>query len=229
MAAFRYVEDKEHMSAQGAASRDQSMPARCLPKFGKSALSGMLAMAWVLALAAPVPALAQDKVESSATIETVAYQPIPPGARLLTQPETQSQMDDDAWRQVDADLSARGYAVGGDSDLVVTVATQLVSRLSADRSVSDVNIDKSDPKNAHLFSTEGGTLLNPQDPINTKDRVFRINMTVYDRPTGHFVWRGTVERSDAALDAAMAMREMLPALLDHFGETATGVTIPLSE
>lgn len=201
------------------------MPALHLSKTGKPALAALLALAWVLA----TPALAQDKVESSATIEAVAYQPIPPGARLLTQPETQSQMDDDAWRQIDADLSARGYAVGGDSDLVVTVATQLVSRLSADRSVSDVNADKSDPKNAHLFSTEGGTLLNPQDPINTTDRVFRINMTVYDRPSGHFVWRGTVERSDAALDAATAMREMLPALLDHFGETATGVTIPLSE
>ncbi|MBK8159353.1 MAG: hypothetical protein IPK59_11525 [Rhodospirillaceae bacterium] len=206
------------------------MPAIRLPNLGKPALAGLLAVAWIMASPTLVaPALAQDKVESSATIETIAYQPIPPGARLLTQPETQSQMDDDAWRQVDADLGARGYAVGGDSDLVVTVATQLVSRLSADRSVSDVNAAKSDPKNAHLFSTEGGTLLNPQDPINTTDRVFRINMTVYDRPSGHFVWRGTVERSDAALDAATAMREMLPALLDHFGETATGVTIPLSE
>ena len=126
-------------------------------------------------------------------------------------------------------MSARGYSISGESDLVVTVATQLVSRLSADRAVSDVNADKSDPKNARLFSTEGGTLLNPQDPINTTDRVFRINLTVYDRPSGHFVWRGTVERSDASLDAAMAMREMLPALLDHFGETATGVTITLTE
>ena len=199
------------------------MRAICLPNLRKPALAAMLAMACVMV----TPALAQEKVESSASIETIAYQPIPPGARLLTQPETQSQMDDDAWRQVDADLSARGYS--GESDLVVTVATQLVSRLSADRAVSDVNADKSDPKNARLFSTEGGTLLNPQDPINTTDRVFRINLTVYDRPSGHFVWRGTVERSDASLDAAMAMREMLPALLDHFGETATGVTITLTE
>lgn len=178
-----------------------------------------------------MPAMAQEAAKgvSTATIEAVSYQPIPPGAQLLTQPETESQMDDDAWRQVDADLSTRGYALGGDGNLVVTVATQLVSRLSADQTVGEFNAKKSDPKNANLFSTGGGTLLNPADPINTTDRVFRVNMTVYDRPTGHYVWRGTAQRSDANVDPSTAMREMLPALLDHFGETTSGVTVPIAE
>lgn len=182
-----------------------------------------------LALALLTPAAAQDPKATTATIETVAYQPIPPGAALQTQPETESQMDDDALRQVDADLAARGYALGGDGNLVVTVATQLVSRLSADQTVGEFNAKKSDPKNANLFSTEGGTLLNPNAPINTVDRVFRVNMTVYDRPSGHYIWRGTVERGDANVDPSTAMREMLPALLDHFGETTSGVTIPIAE
>jgi hypothetical protein len=201
------------------------MSVHSLSKVGSPVLAALLAagLAWA-------PAFAQEaKTEGTASIEAVAYQPIPPGAQLQTQPETQSQMDDDAWRQVDADLKSRGYGLGGDGDLVVTVATQLVARLSADRPLSDVNAEKSDPKKANLFSTGGGTLLNPQDPVNTTDRVFRVNMTVYDRPTGHYIWRGTAERSDAALDASTAMREMVPALLDHFGETASGVTIPLTQ
>lgn len=190
--------------------------------------AGFMALAFASPVLVP-PAGAQDPKATTATIEAVAYQPIPPGAQLQTQPETESQMDDDAWRQVDADLASRGYALGSDGNLVVTVATQLVSRLSADLSVSDVNARKSDPKNASLFSTGGGTLLNPADPINTTDRVFRVNMTVYDRPTGHYVWRGTAQRGDANVDPATAMREMLPALLDHFGETTSGVTIPIAE
>ena len=111
----------------------------------------------------------------------------------------------------------------------MTIATQLVARLSADRPAGDTAIARSDPKNAHLFSSSGGTLLNPADPINTTDRVFRVNVTAYDRLTGQYVWRGTVERGDATLDPAAALRTMLPALLDHFGETASGITVPLTE
>lgn len=193
-----------------------------------SRLFALPVLAVLMSLAGPLVAQ-EAKVESSARIDAVSYQPIPPGAALQTQPETQSQMDDDAWQQVDADLKGRGYAIGGDGDLVVTVATQLVSRLNADQSVGDVNAKKRDPKNSALFSTEGGTLLNPNDPINTTDRVFRLNLTVYDRPSGHYVWRGTVERADASIDPATALREMLPALLDHFGETAEAVTVPLAQ
>lgn len=190
----------------------------------------LLAVMAALALAGTGSALAQEtKVESSAKIDAVAYQPIPPGAHLETQPESQSQMDDDAWRHLDTDLSGRGYTVGGDGAYVVTVATQLTSRLNTDQSVATVNAERSDPKNAALFSTEGNTLLNPNEPVNTTDRVFRVNLTVYERASGHYVWRGTVERADAAIDPATAMREMLPALLDHFGENASGVEIPLAE
>lgn len=190
----------------------------------------LLAVMAALALAGTGSALAQEtKVESSAKIDAVAYQPIPPGAHLETQPESQSQMDDDAWRHLDTDLSGRGYTVGGDGAYVVTVATQLTSRLNTDQSVATVNAERSDPKNAALFSTEGNTLLNPNEPVNTTDRVFRVNLTVYERASGHYVWRGTVERADAAIDPATAMREMLPALLDHFGENASGIEIPLAE
>lgn len=204
------------------------MSATCLRHLEKSALalSVAAALAWGLATA---PQAQETKPESSASIETVAYQPIPPGSMLQTQPDTQSEMDDEAWRQADADLTARGYVLGNDGNLVVTVATQLVARLSADRPLGDVNAEKSDPRKANLFSSGGGTLLNPNDPINTRDRVFRVSVAVYDRGSGHYVWRGTAERGDAALDPSTALRTMLPALLDHFGETATGITIPLTE
>lgn len=194
-----------------------------------SVLAAAAVLAGLVMAGAGLAAAQEGKVESSARIDAIAYQPIPPGAHLETQPESQSQMDDDAWRQVDADLAGRGYSIGDDGAYVVTVATQLVARLNADRSVSEATAKKSDPKNAALFSTEGNTLLNPNDPINTTDRTFRVNLTVYERASGHYIWRGTVERADAAIDPSTAMREMLPALLDHFGETASGVEVPLVE
>ncbi|MBI2253369.1 MAG: hypothetical protein HYU58_01985 [Proteobacteria bacterium] len=205
-----------------------TMPARRFVKIRRTL--PVLAVAAALSLGTAGLAAAQEtKAESSAKIDAVSYQPIPPGAHLETQPESQSQMDDDAWRQVDADLANRGYSIGGDGPYVVTVATQLTSRLNADQSVGEVTAKKSDPKNAALFSTEGNTLLNPNDPLNRTDRTFRVNLTVYERSSGHYIWRGTVERADATVDPATAMREMLPALLDHFGENAKGVEVPLAE
>ena len=66
----------------------------------------LIPLAGLLALALTGTAPAQEtKVESSARIDAVSYQPIPPGAQLETQPETQSQMDDEAWRQVSGSAS----------------------------------------------------------------------------------------------------------------------------
>lgn len=172
-------------------------------------------------------AVAQETAPASlATIDTVTYAPIPPGARLVTQPETQGEMDDSAWRQANDDLASRGYQVGNEGNLVFTVATQLVERLGADKTQGEL-VTGSAVAEGMQYSTNERTLLNPADPINRTDRIFRISATVYDRQNGAFVWRGTAERSNAEVDPSTALRLMLPALLDHFGETASGVAVPM--
>lgn len=179
--------------------------------------------AWLLTGAGSV--LAQDEpATSSATIDAVTYAPIPPGAVLVTQPETQGEMDDSAWRLANDDLASRGYQIGTESSLVFTVATQLVDRLSSDRG----QLGESAVAEGMQFSSNQQTLLNPDQPINRNDRVFRVTATVYDRANGAFVWRGTAQRSDAEIDATAALRIMLPALLDHFGQSVEGLNVPLA-
>lgn len=167
--------------------------------------------------AAPLPSIGH--------IDSVSYAPIPPGARLVTQPETQGEMDDAAWRLANDDLAARGYQVGNDGDLVFTVETQLVDRLSSDQTQQSL-LGQSAIADGMQYSTNQRTLLNPDAPIQRSDRIFRVNATVYDRGSGAFLWRGTAERSSAGIDPAAALRLMLPALLDHFGETAESVAVP---
>lgn len=162
---------------------------------------------------------------SVARIDSIAYAPIPPGARLITQPETQGEMDDSAWRLANDDLAARGYQVGNDGNLVFTVETQLVDRLSSDQTQNSL-LSQSAVADGMQYSTNQRTLLNPEAPVNRNDRVFRVNATVYDRGSGAFLWRGTAERSSAAIDPESALRLMLPALLDHFGQNAEGVVVP---
>lgn len=182
-----------------------------------------LALAWHVV----TPAQAQEAAPTNlAVIQSVAYAPIPPGARIVTQPETQGEMDDTAWRLANDDLAARGYQVGNDGDLVFTVETQLVDRLSTDQSQQAL-VAGSAVAEGMQYSTNEQTLLNPEAPLNRNDRIFRVNVTVYDRTNGSFLWRGTVERSSAEVDPSTALKLMLPALLDHFGESASGVAVPM--
>lgn len=194
----------------------------------RRAASFLAAFLFLQSGAVPVSAQGEDITAGIGRIDSIAYAPIPPGAQLVTQPETQGEMDDSAWRLANDDLAARGYQVGNDGDLVFTVETQLVDRLSSDQN-EDVLIGQSAVADGMQYSTNQRTLLNPEAPVNRNDRVFRVNATVYDRANGAFVWRGTAERSSAAIDPNAALRLMLPALLDHFGESAEGVTIPATQ
>lgn len=195
--------------------------------FARTVLLGL-----AICLAAGTSAAQQDVAEpatSTALVDAIAYQPIPPGALLQTQPETQGEMDDAAWRKADSDLAARGYATAGDGALVLTVATQLVERLSSDQPIGSFNANNEAASlQGNLYNSGGRSLLNPRGGINTSDRIFRVSITVYDRASGHYVWRGSVERGNGDLDPATAMRAMIPALLDHFGQTASQVTVPIA-
>jgi hypothetical protein len=173
------------------------------------------------------PAQENGGVPNLATIDAVTYAPIPPGARLVTQPETQGEMDDTAWRLANDDLAGRGYQVGNDGDLVFTVATQLVERLGTDKTQDEI-VSGSAVAEGMQYSTNERTLLNPAAPITHNDRIFRISATVYDRQNGAFVWRGSAERASAEIDPSTALRLMLPALLDHFGENASAVPVPMA-
>ena len=64
---------------------------------------------------------------------------------------------------------------------------------------------------ARLFSTSQNSLLNPQRPIGSPDRTYRISLAVYDRKSGLYVWRGSAMRNDPNLDVTQASNEMIAA------------------
>ena len=72
---------------------------------------------------------------------------------------------------------------------------------------------------AQLFSSTQNSLLNPQRPISSADRVYRLNLAVYDRQTGLYVWRGSATRSDPNIDIPQATSEMTAALVAALGKS----------
>ena len=65
------------------------------------------------------------------------------------------------------------------------------------------------------------SLLNPQQPIGSAERTYRINVAIYDRNSGLYVWRGTAMRNDPNLDVDQASNEMISALIGAVGKTVT--------
>ena len=153
-------------------------------------------------------------------IQAVDYAPIPQGAAFEVQANDDGQLTQDAMERVHAELVNRGYAAQDDAPLVMLVETHLVRGERQDDPLGQLHADNNGASaQARLFSTNQNSLLNPQRPIGSADRVYRINLSVYDRASGLYVWRGNAMRNDPNLDVAQASNEMIAALIAAVGKT----------
>jgi hypothetical protein len=156
--------------------------------------------------------------EPGPSIQAVGYAPIPAGSIFEVQAD--DELSQDAVERVEAELANHGYASQDQASLVMVVDTDLVRGQKQDDPFGQVRANNDDASvNARLFSTSQNSLLNPQQPIGSADRIYRINVSVYDRNSGLYVWRGTAMRNDPNLDVAQASNEMISALIGAVGKT----------
>ncbi|HVY99527.1 MAG TPA: hypothetical protein VHA35_08505 [Dongiaceae bacterium] len=181
-------------------------------------------VAFALLLAAMAGARAQSGAAAApapaAQVQAVAYAPIPAGAQFETQMNDDSELNQEALDLVNQALAGRGYGVDDAAPLVMVVETDLVRGQKQDDPLGQVYADNDGAKaQARLFSTNQNSLLNPQQPIGSADRLYRISLSVYDRASGLYVWRGSVMRNDPELDVNKASNEMVAALIAALGRT----------
>ncbi|HVT53497.1 MAG TPA: hypothetical protein VHE77_18085 [Dongiaceae bacterium] len=180
-------------------------------------------IAATLLLAATAGADAQStagQAEPPASVQAVSYAPIAPGAQFETQMNNDTELDQEALDLVNQALVGRGYSVDTAGSLVMVVETDLVRGQKQDDPLGQAYADNNGAKvQARLFSTSQNSLLNPQQPIGSADRLFRISLSVYDRASGLYVWRGSVMRNDPDLDVNKASNEMVAALIATLGRT----------
>ena len=156
----------------------------------------------------------------NATVQAVSYSPIQPGAQFETQMNQDSELDQEVLDLVNQALAGRGYGVSDAAPLVMVVETDLVRGQRQDDPLGQAYADNKGAKAmARLFSTNQNSILNPQQPIGSADRLFRISLSVYDRASGLYVWRASVMRDNPDLDVAKASGEMVPELLANLGRS----------
>jgi hypothetical protein len=185
-------------------------------------IASALALAAGLGLGA-TEALAQAAAalpQAGPDLQAVDYAPIPAGSTFEVQAD--DELSQDAVERVQAALANHGYASDDQASLVMVIDTDLVRGQKQDDPFGQVRANNDEAEmQARLFSTSQNSLLNPQQPIGSAERTYRINVSVYDRNTGLYVWRGTAMRNDPNLDVDQASNEMISALIGSVGKTVT--------
>jgi hypothetical protein len=178
------------------------------------------------------PALAQSQGDIDQPIpvgvgilNAVAYQTIAAGSGFDTVVrETTSvggsELDNAVLNRVTQELVARGYHVDHEAPLVMVVGGDLVRGTSKDAMIDEIKgiTPHHDIPQGNVFSTNGKTLLTKPE-TDTHPNTFRISVSVYDRKTGIYVWRGLIDRGTSNLTPDQATDHMVPPLVAAIGKS----------
>jgi hypothetical protein len=184
-----------------------------------------LVVGFTLASGGALAQAAASLPEPGPSVQAVDYAPIPAGSVFEIQSNDNDELNQDMIERVQGELANHGYAAQDDASLVMIIETDLVRGAKQDDPLGQVHADNDGAAvQARLFSTSQNSLLNPQRPIGSPDRTYRISVSVYDRKSGLYVWRGTAMRSDPNLDLTQASNEMISALIGTVGKSVTPVS-----
>lgn len=139
-----------------------------------------------------------------------------------------SSLDNTILERVNRELVARGYHVDHNAAMVMLVDGDLVRGTSKDAVVDKIKGigGQQDDHQGNVFSTNGNTLLTQAVPDNHPN-TFRINLSIYDRGTGTYLWRGSMERGTSDLTPDKATDHMVPPLVGMIGQSVQNRAIAI--
>jgi len=177
----------------------------------------------------PWSAVAQDPSNVGyGSVSAIAYGELAPGTPFDTLAAEDTDLDANALQRVNQELSERGYGISRDATLVMIVDMTLVraegqdDRIEVPRSGTDAPLGKGD----NLYSTERSTILNYREAPRS-GHLLRLDISVYDRKTGLYLWRGQISRDGLDVKVEQAEERMVPVLLEHLGRTQQAEDVPL--
>jgi hypothetical protein len=197
------------------------------------------------------PALAQDaptdweqaslEGNAVAVVSATSYTPIPAGVALDVSSADGSKLANDAVELTSGTLKQSGYAISRDAPYALDVTAVLVRGVGQEQNVPRANQGTTrgdgytNPENAapgdsltqgNFYDNTRGAFLSPAEP-QRGGHLLRVTLSVYDRKSGLYVWRGQVERDSLEVAVDSSMQQMVPALLAHFGDALPPTAVPL--
>lgn len=203
-----------------------------------------------LALLLGQPALAQDALDleeaaidanAIAIANATSYKPIPAGAAVDVSTAISTELASDAVELTSGTLEQHGYVISRDAPYALDVSAVLVRGVGQEqnppramqgsvRGDAYTNSEESaanDPlTQGNFFDNTRGAFLSPAE-VQRGGHLLRVSLSVYDRKSGLYVWRGQVERDSLEVNVDSSMQQMVPALLAHFGQSLQPTAVPL--
>lgn len=204
-----------------------------------------------LALLLGQPALAQESpsdleeaavdANAIAVASATSYTSIPAGAALDVSTGLTTEIASDAVDLTSGTLRQSGYAISRDAPYALDVTAVLVRGVGQEqgppramqgsvRGDAYTNSEESaanDPlTQGNFFDNTRGAFLSPAE-VQRGGHLLRVSLSVYDRKSGLYVWRGQVERDSLEVNVESSMQQMVPALLAHFGQSLPPTAVPL--
>jgi hypothetical protein len=176
-----------------------------------------------------------------AVASATSYTPIPAGAALDVSSADSSQLASNAVELTSGTLKLSGYTISRDAPYALDVTAVLIRGVGQEQNVPRANQGTTrgdgytNPENTapggsltqgNFFDNTRGAFLSPAEP-QRGGHLLRVTLSVYDRKSGLYVWRGQVERDSLEVAIDSSMRQMVPALLAHFGEALPPTAVPL--
>lgn len=185
----------------------------------------------------------QASIEGNAVAiaSATSYKPIPAGTAVDVSTALTSELASDAVDLTTGTLQQHGYAISRDAPYALDVTAVLVRGVGQEQNVpratqgsvrgdAYTNSEESaanDPlTQGNFYDNTRGAFLSPAEP-QRGGHLLRVSLSVYDRKSGLYVWRGQVERDSLEVNIDSSMQQMVPALLAHFGQSLPPTAVPL--
>jgi hypothetical protein len=179
----------------------------------------------LLLLAAAIAAMTLQAATAAAQfldmeVYAVAYRPIPEGVTLQVRARGGSDLDMKAKQAAERSLTETGYVFSTDAALVLTVDTATEVENIETGAFGSTQMSQNEAEiSFNVWSSQQSSILQGRRTGVTGRMQYRIEMTVYSRVNGQYLWRGTVTTATGPAGALTATGPMVDRLLESLGES----------
>lgn len=171
---------------------------------------------WTSLIAATLLIATAAWAEDPMEISVVGYGRLPAGAQFSTEPADNSEITDHVDQSLRQAMTGKGFQFSEDADLVFAINADTTGRTGSNLGVGPQN-------NAQVHITintsQNEFIGGATQPANTIPHTFRITLALYQRSTGHYLWRGEITDLKPDADPLAATGPMVAKLVEALGKS----------
>jgi hypothetical protein len=149
-------------------------------------------------------------------IAVVSYGRMPAGAAFTTEPADNSEIDSHVDQALRKALTDKGFHFSDDAGLVFSITADTTGQTGSNLSAGPQNNAQ---VHITLNTSQNEFLGGATQPPNKIPHTFRITLALYERSTGHYIWRAEITDLKPDADPIGATGPMVDKLVEALGKS----------